>query len=501
MIKIFWLLAAIILLFLNSTLHLTALSLPVSYLLTTTLGISMGMVLYTYSTHFRIERAAAIALFTLFWGHHIFNGFVYYDELTRFELPTNWLLSPVNDHLHPWTFPVWYLQYTIGKGHYAVLSSTFYLFAIIGIAAFSYVIGFYTQEKSFRSRLFLILFASVPLHSPYLWQWKGCGDAPILSFMWLSLWMATLCRFGDRLNLRHYVAIFFFYIMTTGSSSAITLSFIFAVPFLWMPQFRQKKFYTVIGGGLFFSALYWIIRSQLVSDRSTTSIPDPFTLIFAYAGVFKQFAFDNIFVALPMIVLLAGLALILLKKEMPLWSLATLGLFIFGLGAAQLVAARGLTYGLSPTLTGYHMHFPFMGAGVLVAMGFLYWEPKSPKVIINTLCSCFLVFVLVRQHQLHTKTAKANNPIITLRKEFFRDLKALKGKPIPDRTMADSRRIKEFNWCPEYLITGPDREKYNWTPKIKLSYLQKFIGGGLTFVSENEEITDPDVKQFFEKYY
>jgi hypothetical protein len=441
-------------------------------------------------------------LFTLIWGHTIFNGYPWYDEIGRFAMPplSVWLTTPINDHWEPWMYPIWFVQYRWWQGHYAGIAIPFYLAAIAGLTAFAAVIARFAAGLPGAQRRLLIWTALLIPHSWRLWEWKGCGDAPVVTFMWFALWLALLAARGRGLSWRTELGLGLLYVLTIGSSSMMTVAVVYALPLLWLPEYRRPAFLRTLAVAALLTALYWIARGQVVDTPLRTS-PHLRDVPAALGSIWVQLARGRAFVATGVALLALLGAFRLARQSPPLRVLVSLGAALFIVGGAQLFGGRALSTATSAELSTYHMFLPFMGCALLIGVGLAAAGAAVPAAVTRIASVVMIAVFLWSQHGFHVATARAHDPVIRLRAEFQRDLAGLRGERIPDRSMATSRIVDLFDWCPRPLLEDPDQLHWGWRDRVRLSRLQGFVGGGLDLGSEREAARTPEVRAFLAKYW
>ncbi|HEY1111498.1 MAG TPA: hypothetical protein VGE76_22775, partial [Opitutaceae bacterium] len=321
-------------------------------------------------------------LFTLMWAWPIFHGYLTFDELSRFQsLPplSKIFVTPVNDHLHPLMWIVWRVQYGWLSGNYLAIAGWHFTVGLAGVLALAAVVVRLLPETSAPKRVFFTVFACLSTHSPVLWTWKGCGDAPLLSFLAFALWLLALLQSDRRSGFVYYALCTALYGVMVGSSSLITLGFVYALPLLLLPQYRTPRFAIVVGLGFLATAGYWLLRSSVV-DRAFKPIHWP-NLPGALAGAWHQYAYASIPIGVAILGLLIMGVRTLPRQPRPVLALAGIATAIFSVGVLQLFGAREMTLRNSFGLRNYHLFFPWVGCALLlVAVGYGWLAAASTRV-------------------------------------------------------------------------------------------------------------------------
>lgn len=418
-------------------------------------------------------------LFTLMWAWPIFHSYVEYDELSRFQaLPPlgKIFVTPVNDHLHPLMWIVWWVQYGLLAGNYLSISGWHFVVGLAGILALATFVLRLLPNSSSPQRVFFTTFACLSTHSPLLWTWKGCGDAPLLSFLMFILWLLLVLKSERRSDVAYYALCTAVYACMVGCSSLITLGFVYALPLLLLPQYRTRRFAMVVGLGFLTTASYWLLRSSVVPHAfkpySWKDLPG------ALAGGWYHYAYASIPIGIAILLLLFAGIRPLLRQPRSVQVLAGIGALIFFVGVLQLFGARGMTLHNSFGMRAYHLFFPWVGGALLLlAVGYRWISIMSGRLtwgLIGALAAYYLS-VQVRFTVLEAHTA---DTVIARRTAFFSDLRMLRDSatPVPNLSFATSARRMEFDWCPEELLE-PGTERYGFHDFTRLDNLQYFIGG------------------------
>jgi hypothetical protein len=258
---------------------------------------------------FSYPKAIAITLFTLMWGRVIFCGYIYYDELDRFSsLPSlkNFILTPVNDHLTPVMWILWWLQYDFLGGNYFAIACSHYLFGVLLVSSVVGIIENILPENT-EAVLLGSLIASVSTLSYRIWVWKGCGDSPVVSLALLFL-LYYLCLRSEG-NPSRKLAFVTLYVLITFSCSATTLSFLFIIPLLLVAKFRNRHFISLLAMFFTVSVGYWLLRLSIVHETRPHYLED---LPGAFKTVWVTYSGSNIIGGYVLIAVFYGLIAVVL---------------------------------------------------------------------------------------------------------------------------------------------------------------------------------------------
>jgi hypothetical protein len=425
----------------------------------------------------RVNKAATSLVpffFTIMWGIPIFNGYIYYDELTRYPSPpiSSWFFNPINDHLMPLIYPLWLIEYQVFAGDYIVISTIFYITCVVGLIAFSMSIGTMAQDLSKYAKNVMILVASTPFQSWKLWFWKGCGDGPVTSFMFFSISLFLFSRSGN-LTLISALLIVFLYFIAVFSSSLITVGFLFFSIFpLFDKKYRNAKSFAILMSCLAISLVYWVLRSRVVTSGLMWNNINKFGS--SLHAVTFSYAFDNkIVFAMIITFLVAGISLALIKLHFLRLPMA-LGAAILFIGTLQLNGARGLIFASRHDFDGYHMFLPFIGLSILLAVASAAFIGKlGLKKMTIVLCVGGL-WVAGNIFAVQKRLLADSDAVRLVRKDFFCDLRKLNEKYVADLSLASSPRVAEMNWCPLELLKDPEASHYGWCKIVTVGKLARF---------------------------
>lgn len=442
-------------------------------------------------------------LFTLMWAWPIFHGYLTFDELSRFQsLPplSKIFVTPVNDHLHPLMWLVWWVQYGLLSGNYLVIAGWHFVVGLAGVLALAAVVLQLLPGRSTPQRVFVTLFACLSTHSPVLWTWKGCGDAPLLSFLAFAFWLLALLQSDRRSGFGYYALCTALYLVMVGSSSLITLGFVYALPLLLLPRYRTPRFAIVVGLGFLATAGYWLLRSAVV-ERAFKPI-HWLDLPGALAGTWYQYTYASIPVGAALLLLLLVGLRTLPRQPRSVLAVAGIASFVFFVGVLQLFGAREMTLRNSFGLRNYHLFFPWVGCALLlVAVGYGWIAATSARAA-WTLVGAVSLYYLAVQVRFTTAEAGEVDTVIARRAAFLSDLRTLRdsGAVVPDRSFATSARRAEFKWCPDNLLE-PGTEHAGWHDFTRLGNLQHLIGGGLKLAPQDTPPADPATARFIDLYW
>lgn len=455
---------------------------------------------------------SAITAFTLIWGASIFWSYSFYDEIFRSAVtlnPASWLV-PVNDHFQPLMYPVWWLQHnSFFGGSYVPVSTSMYIFAVIGITAAFRLALTLTNELGAYIALIASMIASIPLHNGDLWWWKGAGDAPVISLTFLFLWLAYLVFRGASANLSQICVATLLSGAAIFSSSSVTVIFIYGIPLLFVSRLRTKRFAICLGTSFVLTCAYWMTRTFLLDlelprkSRNITDIPG------AIAGVWIEFGFSN-----PLLVtvtaLLGGIgAWTCIRYKGELRAFACIGVLLSLVGSIQLWGARDLALDTAKFLAGYHMYLPFVGCSILVGLGLAQVVRPfgTGRRVLVAVTSVYLALGAIAFSFPPASMFWEELPIsttLTSRQLFFSELRGLGEARVPDILTSTSIKYREWHFAPNQLVEATNEENASsWRETIRLSDLRNLAGASFTAVpceGPSEQYSKP-VEDFVKRYW